>query len=136
MAAGRFGVGAAFPSAGVERDTDANAELRLSRLGQAKKTLRGGACKKTRVAEDVHQQSVGAVGTIEFMVRLIPRRGNAVMAARQVARRAVHLGQTSCPCGIGLDAAIAGVEKIAMRFACLISTEDNGGYAARCVLVP
>lgn len=121
---------------GVEGDADADAELRSGRVVHAEELLDGGAGEQAGVAEDIHEQGVGAVGAVEFAARA----GCAEVfgegaTAGDAAGAGVGLLEAGGPGGVGLDAAEGAVEEVAVGGAVLVRGVEDGGGRAVGVLV-
>ena len=95
--------------------------------------MNGGPGEDAGVAEDVHQQSVGADGAVELAAGAVAVR---VMTVGDAAGGAVALGEARGPCGVGEDGAPRGRVEIAVQaFAAFLSgecigLEDDAGQAS------
>ena len=73
----------------------------------------------SRVAEDIHEKGVGAVGRVEL--HPLP-----VFAGSGAARGGVWFGEAMEPCGVGADVGVGGGMEVAVA-ALLIAAEDDCG---------
>ncbi len=82
----------------------------------------GFAVEDLRVAEDVHQEGVGAVGAVEFHPTPIGAGAGAAMGG-------VDFGEAALPFRVGADGGIAGGVEVAVA-GLVVAAEDDAGLAA------
>ena len=87
----------------------------------------GVAVEDLRVAEDVHQESVGAVGAVEL-------HPWPVGAGSRAAMGGMDLGEAALPFGVGADGGVAGGVEVAVA-GLIVSAKDDAGLAAGGLLV-
>jgi len=85
------------------------------------------AVEDAGVAEDVHQEGVGAVGAVEL-------HPGPVGAGSGAAMGGVDFGEAAVPFGIGADGGIAGWVEVAVA-GLVVAAEDNAGFVAGGLLV-
>ena len=87
----------------------------------------GAAVEDLGVAEDVHQEGVGAVGTVEL-------HPWPVGAGARTAVGGVDFGKAALPVGGGADGGVAGRVEVAVA-GLIVGAEDDAGLAARGLFV-
>ncbi len=110
----------------VERDSGVDAEVWPSVRGYAEKICDGGVevvvGEDGWVAEDVHQESVGAVGAVQL--HPLP-----VGAGADTAMCGVSFGKAMMPVGVGADGGVAcGMEVSVSRL--FVAAKDDAGLSA------
>lgn len=111
-----------------------NAEVGLSVRGGAQEICDGGVevavGRDSWVAEDVHQEGVGAVGAVEFHPLPVGSCTNAAAAG-------MSFGEATRPGGVGADGSVAcGMEvAVAGLVGLLFMAEEDAGFGTGGLLV-
>ena len=83
------------------------------------------------VAEDVHQERIGAIGAVQLHPLPVGSCANAAVGG-------VGLGEAARPCGVGADGGVTGGMEVAVAgvLGLFIVAEDDAGFGAGGLLVP
>ena len=116
---------AAFPKlfewdAGVDAEAGLGGGIYVEEVGNG--GSENSAVEDLGVAEDVHEQSVGAIGGVQF--HPLP-----IFTSTGAARGGVGFGETAKPDGVGADLFIGGCVEVAVS-AMFIAAEDDCGFGA------
>jgi len=110
----------------VERNAGVDAEVRLDVGGYSEKIcddwVEVAVSEDRWVAEDVHQESVGAVGTVQL--HPLP-----IGAGADTAMCGVSLGKAAMPVGVSADSGVAWGVKVTVA-GLLVATKDDAGLSA------
>ena len=106
--------------AGVDAEAGLRVGIHVEEVGDG--TSENSAVEDLGVAEDVHEESVGAIGGVQF--HPLP-----IFTSTGAARGGVGFGETAKPHGVGADLLIGGCVEVAVS-AMLIAAEDDCGFGA------
>ena len=83
------------------------------------------------VAEDVHQERIGAIGAVQLHPLPVGSCANATVCR-------VGLGEAARPCGVCADGGVTGGVEVAVArlLGLFVAAEDDAGFGAGGLLVP